>query len=179
MKKLPVVFASRFGTILLLILILQRFSFAQEAPEQKEPGYIVVDGGIYSCLDLWATTGFVNLQFQPGIKLWILRPQAGVLVSFSGAVMIYGGLTWPAVPVKWLVIETGAAAGYYESGEGIDLQFPLEFRLSLSVMYRFRNYIQLGAGIAHISNANLSPPNPGTESISVIFKIPLQKRRAY
>jgi hypothetical protein len=93
--------------------------------------------------------------------------------------MVYGGLTWPASPVKWLVIQTGAAAGYYESGQGIDLAFPFEFRLTLSVLFKFRNYAQLGVEFAHISNANISPPNPGTESISLIFQLPLRKRKAY
>jgi lipid A 3-O-deacylase len=101
------------------------------------------------------------------------------LVSFSGACMIYGGLTYPAMPTKWLVIQTGAAVGYYESGQGIRLGFPVEFRLSLSVLYRFRNYTQVGLEFAHISNSNLSTHNPGTESISVIFQIPMRKRRAY
>ena len=80
---------------------------------------------------------------------------------------------WPASPVKWLVIQTGAAAGYYESGDGVNLAYPLEFRLTLSVLYKFRNSTQMGMEFAHISNANLGPPNPGTESISVIFRFPL------
>jgi hypothetical protein len=93
--------------------------------------------------------------------------------------MIYAGLIWPASPVKWLVIQTGAALGYYESGEGVNLAYPLEFRLSLSILYKFRNAAQLGLEIAHISNADLGPPNPGTESLSVIFQLPMRKRKAY
>jgi hypothetical protein len=93
--------------------------------------------------------------------------------------MIYAGLTWPASPVKWLVIQTGAAMGYYESGEGVNLACPLEFRLSLSILYKFRNSAQIGVEIAHISNADLGPPNPGTESVSVILQLPMRKRKAY
>jgi hypothetical protein len=102
---------------------------------------------------------------------------AGALVSFSGAVMVYGGLTWPAAPVKWLVIETGASAGYYESGDGVNLNYPLEFRLTLAALYRFKNYTRLGVSFAHISNANLGAPNPGTESFAVMLQVPLQKRK--
>jgi hypothetical protein len=158
---------------------LPKSAHPQDTVPQKEPGYLVLSGGVYSCLDLWATTGFVNIQVQPGIKWWVLHPQAGILVSFSGAVMVYGGLTYPAMPAKWLIIHTGAALGYYESGNGIRLGYPLEFRLSLSILYRFRNFSQLGIEIAHISNADLSSHNPGTESISVIFQLPLKKRKAY
>jgi hypothetical protein len=171
--------ATCIGIFFFCFFLLQMYGFTQDTIPQKEPGYFMVSGGIYSCLDLWATTGFVNLQVQPGIKLWVLQPQGGILVSFSGACMVYGGLTWPATPVKWLVIQTGAAVGYYESGKGIYLGFPLEFRLSLSVLYRFSNYTQLGVEISHISNANLSTHNPGTEAISLIFQIPMRNRKAY
>jgi Lipid A 3-O-deacylase (PagL) len=153
--------------------------FSQDTIPQKEPGYLVVAGGLYSFLDLWASTGFVNLQVQPGTKLWVLHPLGGIMVSFSGGCMVYGGLTYPVTPVKWVVIQTGVAVGYYESGKGIRLGFPLEFRISLSILYRFRNFSQLGMEFAHISNANLSTHNPGTESLSVIFQFPMRKRKAY
>ena len=163
----------------LYFFILQNNLFSQDTFTKKEPGYLVFAGGLYSFLDLWATTGFVNLQYQPGCKLWVLRPQVGFQASFSGSYMVYAGLTYPAMPVKWLIMQTGAALGYYESGDGIDLCYPLEFRLSLSILYRFRNFAQLGIEFAHISNANLGPPNPGTESLSVIFQFPLRKSKAY
>jgi hypothetical protein len=161
----------------LYFFIFQNNLFSQDTLPKKEPGYLVFAGGLYSVLDLWATTGFVNLQFQPGCKLWVLRPQLGFLASFSGSYMIYAGLTWPATPVKWLVIQTGAAIGYYESGEGVNLAYPLEFRLSLSILYKFRNSAQLGLEIAHISNADLGPPNPGTESVSVIYQLPMRIKK--
>ena len=145
---------------------------AQEPLVRKESHIVSVSSGIYSCLDLWATTGYVNVQFQPGIRLWILKPQAGALASFKGSFFIYGGLVWPAKPFKWLLVQTGAAAGYYLDGHGIPMGYPLEFRLSLSILYEFRNKMQLGLEAAHISNANLSADNPGTESIGVIFQFP-------
>lgn len=176
---IPVFRAVCMGMFFFCFFLLQKSVYSQDTLSQKEPGYLVLSGGVYSCLDLWAITGFVNLQFQPGTKLWVLRPQGGILVSFSGGCMLYGGLIYPAMPVKWLVIQTGAALGYYENGKGIKLGLPLEFRLSLSILYRFRNFAQLGMEIAHISNANLSTNNPGTESISVIFQFPMRKKKAY
>ena len=166
------------GMIFCCVFLQHNRAFSQDSIPPKEPGYLVISSGIYSCLDLWATTGFVNLQVQPGWKLWVLHPQLGALVSFSGAFMVYGGLVWPASPVKWLVIQTGAAMGYYESGSGIYLTFPLEFRLSLSVLYKFRNSAQLGIEISHISNANLGAPNPGTEAIGLIFQLPVRNTDA-
>ena len=179
LRKIPGYRSLLIGIFFCSFILIQVRAFSQDTVSQKEPGYLVVDGGWYSCLDLWASTGFVNVQVQPAINLWVLRPQAGILVSYSGAYMIYGGLTWPATPVKWLVIQTGVAAGYYESAQGIDLGYPFEFRLSLSILYRFKNYAQLGMEFAHISNANLSTHNPGTESLSIIFQLPLRKRKAY
>ena len=163
--------------LLLYFFLQQNRVFSQDSIPEQDRGYLVISGGVYSCLDLWASAGFVNAQIQPGWKLWIFRPQAGVLMSFTGAFMVYGGLIWPASPVKWLVIQTGAAMGYYESGDGVNLGYPLEFRLSLSILYKFRNSAQLGMEFAHISNANLGPPNPGTESISFIFQFPVRSRK--
>ena len=148
--------------------------FAQDSIPNEEPGHLVVSGGAYSILDTWASTGYFDFHLQPGCYWWVLKPQAGFLISFSGAYMIYAGITWPARPFKWLVIETGAALGYYENGEGIDLAYPLEFRLSLSVLYCFRNSINLGAEMVHISNADMGMPNPGTESISIVIQLPLR-----
>ena len=179
LKNLPAFRSVLTGVLLVCLFSFQKKGITQDTLKQKEPGYLVVAGGLYSCLDLWAYTGFVNVQFQPGKKLWVLRPQVGAMASFTGAFMVYGGLAWPAAPVKWLVIQTGAAVGYYESGNGIGLGFPVEFRLSLSVLFRFSNFYQLGLEFAHISNANLSTHNPGTESISIIFQVPLKKRKAY
>lgn len=165
------------SVVLALLILLPASTRAQDTLRPKEPGYMSVSSGIYSCLDLWASTVYVNLQWQPGLKIWVLRPQVGALVTGLGAGMIYGGLVWPARPVKWLVIQTGAAAGYYQSGSGINLEFPLEFRLTLAVLFNFRNSAQLGLEFSHISNANLKPPNPGTEAFSVIFQFPLQTGR--
>jgi hypothetical protein len=173
---IPGVRATCIGIFFCSFFLLQKSVISQDTIPQNEQGYLVLAGGWYSCLDLWASTGFVNVQVQPACKIWVLRPQAGILVSFSGSYMVYAGLTWPAEPLKWLVIQTGAALGYYESGKGVNLAFPLEFRLSLSVLYKFRNSAQLGLEIAHISNANLGPPNPGTESVSVIFQLPIRKQ---
>jgi hypothetical protein len=177
--KIPGARATCIGILFICCFLLQQRACSQDTVSRREPGYVVVAGGIYSCLDLWASTGFVNVQFLPGKKVWVLQPQVGALVSWTGSCMVYGGLTYPATPVKWLVIQTGAAVGYYESGNGIYLGLPVEFRLSLSVLFRFRNYAQLGMEFAHISNCNLSTHNPGTESISVIFQVPLRKRKAY
>jgi hypothetical protein len=177
-RRIPGSWIVLAGMLLFCFFLQQKRVFSQDSIPVKEPGYFAISPGIYSCLDLWATTGFVNLQLQPAWKLWVLRPQIGALVSFSGAFMFYGGLVWPASPVKWLVIQTGAAVGYYESGSGIYLTFPLEFRLSLSILYKFRNSAQLGIEISHISNANLGPPNPGTEAIGLIFQLPVRNRDA-
>jgi lipid A 3-O-deacylase len=158
-----------------LVLILNLSLQAQEEQKPPYPAHIGISAGAYSLLDLWAVTPYAGVQLEPALDLWILRPQAGAFVTFSGAVMVYGGLVWPARPFPWLVIRTGAAAGYYENGKGIDLGYPLEFRLSLAVLYTFRNGSELGLEASHISNANLSPDNPGTEALSVTWQIPLRK----
>ena len=170
-------YKTKKGTAILLFLSFSIIAHTQDTTRNFNRHYLAVSAGDYSCLDLWASTGFINIQYHAPWKLWVLRPQAGMTASFTGSFMAYAGLIWPAKPFQWLVIQTGAAAGYYYSGNGIDLHYPLEFRLSLALLYRFRNEMQLGAEFVHISNANLGPPNPGTESIGLIFKFPVGKKK--
>jgi hypothetical protein len=162
-----------FGMLFFCIFSFQKTGYSQDTILQKEPSCLILSGGVYSCLDLWATTGFINVQFQPGKKIWVLYPQGGIMASLTGAFMVYAGLTYPAMPIKWLVIKTSAGGGYYANGNGIDLGCPFEFRISFAILFRFRNLSQIGVEIAHMSNANLSTHNPGTETISVIFQLPL------
>lgn len=63
--------------------------------------------------------------------------------------------------------------GYYDAGDGLDLGFDNEFRTSLELSRRFRNGHRLGLSFAHISNGSLSEKNPGTETLGLVYSIPL------
>ena len=55
----------------------------------------------------------------------------------------------------------------------LDLGYPLEFRSQMELSYRFNDRSRLGLAISHYSNASLGDTNPGTETVSVYYSIPL------
>lgn len=102
------------------------------------------------------------------------RPVVGGLVNFKGDVYGYGGFVVDVPLYKdriWFI--PGAAAGAFAHGDGRDLGGVLEFRTSAEIAYRFDNNQRLGVAIFHLSNAGIYDRNPGTESITVNYSIPL------
>ena len=48
-----------------------------------------------------------------------------------------------------------------------------EFRTGIELAKRFRTGHRLGVSLAHLSNGSLSDKNPGTETLGLIYSIPL------
>lgn len=76
------------------------------------------------------------------------------------------GAHWTAM------IATGPGV-YSHDGPADDLGLPLEFLSRLEIARVFRGERRLGLRFAHISNAHLSPINPGNESVSLVFAFPV------
>ena len=72
---------------------------------------------------------------------------------------------------RWLLTPS-FGGGYYDS-DGFDLGFHAEFRSGLELTHRFRNGHRLGVVFTHISNGSLGDTNPGTETLSLIYALPL------
>ena len=49
----------------------------------------------------------------------------------------------------------------------------LEFRTSAELAYRFDNNNRIGVAITHLSNANIYNQNPGTETITLNYSVPM------
>lgn len=61
-------------------------------------------------------------------------------------------------------------------GEGEDqLGHIIEFRTAIELNCQFPKNIRLGIGIAHYSNSSMGDINPGTESIRLLWYLPLSK----
>lgn len=65
------------------------------------------------------------------------------------------------------------AVGAYEDGDGKDLGGTLEFRSAVELSYRLDDRARLGLAFDHISNASIYDDNPGTESLVLMYAIPL------
>jgi len=121
-------------------------------------------------------TGVVGGEYRFGAWSYGIRPTLGALVDFKGDGYAYAGFV-ADIPLYqdriWFI--PGAAVGAYGHHNGRDLGGVLEFRTSAELAYRFDNNQRLGLAISHLSNAGIYDENPGLESITVNYSIPLSQ----
>jgi hypothetical protein len=67
----------------------------------------------------------------------------------------------------------GAAPGYYERHEGVDLGKHFEICSFFEASCALSRRARLNLRLAHISNGALSERNPGVELFSVGYAVPL------
>lgn len=76
---------------------------------------------------------------------------------------------------RWTAMIATGPGVYSHDRQADDLGAPLEFMSRLEVARIFSGERRLGLRVAHISNAHVSPINPGDESLSLVFVFPLAR----
>lgn len=126
-------------------------------------------------------TNFKPFWFLEARPLWILfnhknkvliRPMAGWLSPNLDANYIYAGVAFDLFVSDRVVLTPSFAPGYWFNDSRNDLGYPLEFRTSLELAYRFTSKARLGLIFSHISNAHLGTNNPGADMAGVFVSIP-------
>jgi len=116
----------------------------------------------------------VRIEYRSSINFFGIKPFTGITFNSDGGFYTMGGIYTDIILGKDFCLTLGFAAGYYNRGMGIDLASNLEFRTQLELSYLFSNNYKIGISFYHISNGNLGKSNPGAESVSFIFSIPVQ-----
>lgn len=123
--------------------------------------------------DTSAEGGF-ELRLRPyyegaGELAWVLRPAAGGMINTEGGLYGYAGFRLE-LPLgeRWLLVPQ-TAAGIYDRGDGKELGGSVQFRSGLELCYRLGEGHALGAVFYHLSNAGLERPNPGSESLALVW----------
>ena len=114
--------------------------------------------------------GRTNHPFRSILAATLTRDRS----EFLGAGIGYElrlGRNWIALP--------SFVPGYYRRGNGRDLGWPLEFRSQLELGYQFGGGHRLLIAISHLSNAGLGHGNPGEESLSLAWEVPLSRPPAH
>lgn len=149
-------------------------------PAAPAAGADLVEGvglsaGVFNVLnsDHTAEGGF-ELRLRPllegtGRRAWVLRPAAGAMANGDGGVYGYAGFRLE-IPLgeRWLLVPQ-TAAGVYDRGDGKELGGSVQFRSGLELSYRLSEAHSLGAVFYHLSNAGLEEPNPGSESLALVW----------
>lgn len=143
------------------------------AAVRAEPSYLVVGAGTWETLRGPFRTGEVDIDYRSGSTLlWLLRPQAGVLIAGDGDYYGYGGFVADFHPLDHIVVTLNTAIGFYGGG-GYNLGSHFEFRNGGDIAYEFDNKWRIGAGFYHISNAGITRENGGSESALMQLSIPM------
>jgi hypothetical protein len=158
-----------------LMTLLLSMKWMHVCAEERHSFPLIVASGGY--LDTRGYSGGVlRLEYKYQKSYWRnLRPQATLLLSQFLSGYIGWGLGWEFYFTRQIVITPSFSSGIYWKGRGRELGYPLEFLSSLDISYETESQLRLGIQIFHVSNAHLSPQNPGFNALTFGIAFPLRK----
>jgi len=160
----------------LLVGLLAAPGMARAAgDEDADPDALAFGLGYFDIVKRRDTAGIFNLEYRSDKKLWVFKPQVGLFGTSEGGFYAYAGIRLDVYFGNRFVFTPSFSPGLYYEGNGRDLHFPVEFRSSAEVAYRFDDYSRLSLGIAHLSNASLGDKNPGVETLTLSYSVPFDK----
>ena len=144
-----------------------------------DPPRIALGGGAFDVIpddkkDGAGTAALLWGEYRFGDVLWVLSPFVGVSGTSKGAFYGYFGFGVDINFGSSWVLTPNVAGGYFNRGGGIDLGSWWEFRTGAELDYRLPDQRRLGVAFYHMSNAGLGKKNPGEESATLVFTVPLQ-----
>jgi len=120
----------------------------------------------------------LRLEYRSDYKIPYIqaKPFAALGGASSGHGFLGAGILWDLYFGNRVVVTPSFAPHLYAGGDSdLDLDHPIEFRSQLEFAYRFDDRSRLGLAISHYSNASLGDTNPGTETLSLYYTVPLDK----
>jgi len=168
MKKI----ASFFINILFIFCLWATTSLAEENLNIKETELNIFTG-MFDFSDDKQAAGILGLQHQNEELfrksfLGKLSPITGGFITENNAAYLYTGVQ-AEYELGLLTITPSFAPGYYNSGDGKDLGYPLEFKSEVQMSFNISESTQFGMSYNHISNASLGSKNPGANSYMFNF----------
>ena len=155
-----------------LVALAMTVGLAASATAEDDPEYLSFYGGGFDIFDD-QTAAVGGVEWRSDFRKYILTPMAGGFVTTDGGLYGYGGVFIDVVLTDNFVIRPSAAVGAYSRGSGKDLGGTIEFRTAIEAAWRFDNQSRLGVEFSHISNAGIYDHNPGTETLTVNYSVPI------
>ena len=129
--------------------------------------------GMFDFSDDKQSSGLLGLQHQNedlfrNSFLGKLSPISGGFLTEKSAFYLYTGVQ-ADYELGFLTITPSFAPGYYNTGGGKDLGYPLEFKSEVQMSFDLSDSSHLGMSYNHISNASLGTKNPGANSYMLNF----------
>jgi lipid A 3-O-deacylase len=151
-------------------------------PTLAQEGFVLgVGGGIFDTAAWTQDKGDYD-ALEAGLVLrwptrwtWGIGPMAGLSATDDGSAWVYLGARRPfRLGGCWQAGPTFAVS-YYDQGDGKDLGHEIEFRSGLEVTCVRASGRSLGVEFYHQSNAGLADVNPGSNSLWVVYGLPLSR----
>ncbi len=163
----------REGRTTLAAALVSLFLAAPVAAED-DPALLSAAVGVFSVDQDRNRAAEFRLEYRSNLKLWIFKPMAAVAATSDGSVFLGAGILADIVLGSRFVLTGSVLANYYVQGSSdLDLGYPLEFRSQAEIAYRFDDRSRLGIALSHYSNAGIGDTNPGTETVSLYYSVPL------
>ena len=129
--------------------------------------------GMFDFSDTTQAAGVLGLEHQNAELfrnsfLGKLSPITGGFLTEKSAFYLYTGAQ-AEYNLGLITITPSFAPGYYNSGDGKDLGYALEFKSEIQVSLDLSDSTELGISYNHISNASLGDKNPGANSYMINF----------
>lgn len=137
-----------------------------------DPAFLTLSAGAFD-IGKDETAAEARIEYRHDRKFWLFKPFAGAMATGDGGFYGYAGVLIDAYWGNRVVTTLSFAPGAYYDGDGKDLGSTLEFRSQLEVAWRFDDRSRLGLAIGHMSNASIGEDNPGAESLTLNYSIPL------
>jgi lipid A 3-O-deacylase len=107
------------------------------------------------------------------------RPFRGLVVATmtgNSASFLGVGIGYELKLGRHLIATPTFAPGYYREGSGKDLGCALEFRSQFELGFQFTGGQRVSIAMSHMSNGGLGRINPGQESLTLAWQVPLNRR---
>ncbi len=157
-----------------LVCVVLASVVPQNAAWAEDPSFVSFGAGWYDVVNRDDDAAEMRVEYRPSLRYWLFKPLVGGMVTSDGSLHAYAGIVSDFYFGRRIVVSPSVAPGFFVKGGGKDLDYPLEIRSQLEIAYRFDDRSRLGLAFSHMSNAGLGDRNPGSESVTLYYSIPLQ-----
>ncbi len=141
---------------------------------KDDPDFLSVGVGYYDFNRQKEEGAEFRLEYRSDKKFFFFKPFLAAAYTSTSQGFVGAGVLIDLYLGRRFVLTPSFAPHYYWGGNNkLDLGHALEFRSQLEFAYRFDNRSRLGVAISHYSNASIGDTNPGTETATVYYSIPL------
>jgi len=162
------------ATLIAMFALPLGLSEAGEAGDD-DPSFVSVGVGRYDFNRKKEEGTEIRLEYRSKEKFIVFKPFTAVALTTTSQGFIGAGVLVDLYFDRRFVATPSFAPHYYWGGnKKLDLGHKIEFRSQLELSYRLDNRSRIGLALSHYSNASLGDTNPGTETATVYFSIPIK-----